>query len=952
MNVMNRPLFRQAGGPMEPMPADMMPPASAPMPAGMGAAPPPPDVGMAMEQAQAEGMAEGAAIGDQYMAETLMNIDGAENYESLINGLRGNEMPLQARYAELAEFVGPEDAQATPESVLALTQPGIMMTEQGAANSGIGQLMQGMVDDVAMTTDTGATPMGQGVGELMMSGAQGAPVPQNFRYGGAVGMHQGTPVQKFQSGAGVMPRIFSEPRPEKSFGDYFPGIEGDREEYDRIMAEHLAATGIDPTNRMATAPQTPYPTYEPDRADIMLPPAARISLDPQRIGPNIVSAAEELRKLGVYNKFDPEAAKLNIRAQRDKLLPLMEETYNTEAVVQNARSSFLFDVAKAGLAFASGVDPTTGQNIAGKPLLAQAAMVAQPVATSAQKNSKAIAQAKRLPKVAALQSAMEIERERVSQERSRESAIMRTAVALGLSNAQIEAQRNKTNAQLSFKAELANAAATNEQNRIGFQGKLAELHNLRRTNLQKYVTELQTIAADNRLEKEFAGRADLATLQYGLSRELAITQHLLGVQRRNQEYGISLGLLDEQQENWLDRFAEEKELKLDMLDLSQDFSEDMQEQKQLFDQNILGQKLMFEEDTLMKQMASANFVASTRAATQRNAQILNAQLQMLRDNRDGLLKQFELKLKERGLDDKRAAQQAKLELNYFELFLDNEKENLISFGTTGKNAARTILADDALLNLYAQGQTTGDQTNMIETAINMLTTQSQAFSQELGEFVVMEGEGVTPAVEEAMRLRQTRGFQDGGEVVVEEEEPTRIISNQVDLTSATGVSQLEKYVSGPAQYLSEIKRGLGGEPSGEPFGQKRQQADAELKSLATATKNFLREEIAGRFFSSDAMDLNEQLGNPGGLTDQFTFEKLKAMDSKLREGGELIDEILENPRQYSKSQITQARANRKRLDILLENYETAIDNFATNLGQKDKPDPALFDRSLQATMSQ
>jgi len=952
MNVMNRPLFRQAGGPMEPMPADMMPPASAPMPAGMGAAPPPPDVGMAMEQAQAEGMAEGAAIGDQYMAETLMNIDGAENYESLINGLRGNEMPLQARYAELAEFVGPEDAQATPESVLALTQPGIMMTEQGAANSGIGQLMQGMVDDVAMTTDTGATPMGQGVGELMMSGAQGAPVPQNFRYGGAVGMHQGTPVQKFQSGAGVMPRIFSEPRPEKSFGDYFPGIEGDREEYDRIMAEHLAATGIDPTNRMATAPQTPYPTYEPDRADIMLPPAARISLDPQRIGPNIVSAAEELRKLGVYNKFDPEAAKLNIRAQRDKLLPLMEETYNTEAVVQNARSSFLFDVAKAGLAFASGVDPTTGQNIAGKPLLAQAAMVAQPVATSAQKNSKAIAQAKRLPKVAALQSAMEIERERVSQERSRESAIMRTAVALGLSNAQIEAQRNKTNAQLSFKAELANAAATNEQNRIGFQGKLAELHNLRRTNLQKYVTELQTIAADNRLEKEFAGRADLATLQYGLSRELAITQHLLGVQRRNQEYGISLGLLDEQQENWLDRFAEEKELKLDMLDLSQDFSEDMQEQKQLFDQNILGQKLMFEEDTLMKQMASANFVASTRAATQRNAQILNAQLQMLRDNRDGLLKQFELKLKERGLDDKRAAQQAKLELNYFELFLDNEKENLISFGTTGKNAARTILADDALLNLYAQGQTTGDQTNMIETAINMLTTQSQAFSQELGEFVVMEGEGVTSAVEEAMRLRQTRGFQDGGEVVVEEEEPTRIISNQVDLTSATGVSQLEKYVSGPAQYLSEIKRGLGGEPSGEPFGQKRQQADAELKSLATATKNFLREEIAGRFFSSDAMDLNEQLGNPGGLTDQFTFEKLKAMDSKLREGGELIDEILENPRQYSKSQITQARANRKRLDILLENYETAIDNFATNLGQKDKPDPALFDRSLQATMSQ
>ena len=943
MNVMDRPLFRQAGGPMEPMPADMMPPASAPMP-------PPPDMGMAMEQAGAEGLAEGAAIGDQYMAETLMNIDGSENYESLINGLRGNEMPLQARYAELAEFVGPDDAQATPQSVLALTQPGIMMTEQGAANSGIGQLMQGMVDDVTMTTDTGATPMGQGVGELMMSGAQGAPVPQNFRYGGAVGMHQGTPVQNFQSGAGVMPRIFSEPRPEKSFGDYFPIIEGDREEYDRIMAERLAATGVDPTNRMATAPQTPYPTYEPEKADIMLPPAARISLDPQRIGPNIVSAAEELRKLGVYNKFDPEAAKLNIRAQRDKLLPLMEETYNTEAVVQNARSSFLFDIAKAGLAFASGVDPTTGQNIAGKPLLAQAAMVAQPVATSAQKNSKAIAQAKRLPKVAALQSAMEIERERVSQERSRESAIMRTAVALGLSNAQIEAQRNKANAQLGFKAELANAAATNEQNRTVFQGKLADLHDLRRTDLQKYVTELGAIAADNRLEKNFAGRADLATLQYGLSRELAITQHLLGVQKRNQDYGISLGLLDEQQKNWLDRFAEEKELKLDLLDLSQDFSEDMQEQKQLFDQNILGQKLVFEEDTLMRQMASANFVASTRAETQRTAQIVNAQMQMLRDNRDGLLKQFELKLKERGLDDKKAAQQAKLELNYFELFLDNEKENLISFGNTGKNAARNLLANQALLDSYAAGQTTGDQTNMIESSINLLSSETQAFDREIGEFVTVGGEDLTTAVRQAMQLRQTRGFQEGGEVAVEEELfPERIISNEVDLSTATGAGVALKPFATGAQYLSEVGRNVFGVDMAGDVGEERQQATAELMSLATATKNFLREDVAGRLYASDIADLSTQLATPGFFnSDKFTFEKLEAMRSKLTEGGELIDNILENPQQHTKAQITKARANRKRLDILLENYDLAITNFATNIGAMDKPDPSLFDRSLQA----
>ena len=109
-----------------------------------------------------------------------MQIDGAQDYESLIDGIRGNELPLDARYQELAGLVGEADAMATPESVLALTQPTIMMTEQGAMDSGIGELMQGIAGDVEMSG-----PMDDGVGSLMAAGAGNTP-PVNFRNGGPV----------------------------------------------------------------------------------------------------------------------------------------------------------------------------------------------------------------------------------------------------------------------------------------------------------------------------------------------------------------------------------------------------------------------------------------------------------------------------------------------------------------------------------------------------------------------------------------------------------------------------------------------------------------------------------------------------------------------------------------------------------------------------------------------
>ena len=189
MSVLNRPMFRQAGGPAAPMPQDMappMPPPPMPPPMASEMSGPPPEIAM-LEQAEAGAMAQGQELGAAYAQQMMAGIDGAQSTEDLINALRGNEMTLGDRRDELAEYVGQSDADKTPESVLAMVQPVIMMTEEGMMNSGIGALVQQIAGDVDMATEGGQpTDMGRGVGSLMMAGAQEAPAPQNFRQGGEV----------------------------------------------------------------------------------------------------------------------------------------------------------------------------------------------------------------------------------------------------------------------------------------------------------------------------------------------------------------------------------------------------------------------------------------------------------------------------------------------------------------------------------------------------------------------------------------------------------------------------------------------------------------------------------------------------------------------------------------------------------------------------------------------
>jgi hypothetical protein len=141
----------------------------------------------------------------------LGDMDAAEDYASVINSMRGDDAPIEARYAELAEIVGPEDAQQTPESVLTLAQPAIMMNAVDQGIGGLaaeemtapvdGAMAQGIMSTVAPPPEPAmmaAPPAAPG--PMMPPAGMGGPPPVNFNQGGLVRRGDNQPVKMMQAG--------------------------------------------------------------------------------------------------------------------------------------------------------------------------------------------------------------------------------------------------------------------------------------------------------------------------------------------------------------------------------------------------------------------------------------------------------------------------------------------------------------------------------------------------------------------------------------------------------------------------------------------------------------------------------------------------------------------------------------------------------------------------------
>ena len=882
MNVYKRPLFRQMGGPAAPMAGDM--PAMAAIP---------PEMQAQLQQTEQNAANEMEGYGRAYVDEMVTGLEGAETPEDVINAIRGNAQPLDARYDELAGIVGIEDARATPESVLALVQPTIMMTEQGALDSGIGELIQGLTAGVDMENEQGEpTAMGQGIGELMMGAAPQEPMPM--------------PVQQYYRGGPVV----------KMFRG---GVPND------ILAQ---ASGFQ-----------------------------------------------------AMTEFDPGA----VRESYEARAPLYEELLgDTENRRKQAKTNLFFDIAKAGLNLAGGVDPSTGQSMTSAPLGAQIARAAMPVAESAQRAGAEVTDAQRAARVAALQSAEAEQQARLAQVGREREGLLSGGIQSGIQLQQNEFvagenqlgrefTRGENESQRDFQERITNLE-------IGARKALQELQGDQQMNqliksgeLRSALQGLVDQGAMDRLIKQ--GEISTALEQLGQEGRLAL-QNLIG------EQGLSLldaraaaerSLFDAETarraseiqanfENTLERDGVLNSFQLEQQSRQLDLARDQ------MDRSLGGTGMLW-----WKTPSAAELAADVQKLNQdfRERQLF------MNDGWNGVNAQLardQFEFEKMGFNAKMAMQQAQMQNQAQIAALGAMQKSQYTFGNSIEGVTRDMISDMNLLRDYATGKLDQDNPNavaMLNSAISYYVTPKTQYDSNTGQFV--QQRPVMPSqLRMALQDREERGlnppfFANGGEVrkyqsggaatsgsdwtrvnemlspstnVMEEtdvELPGRIIPENANLTPGVGLSSFLSPIRAGASYARE----LGLYDREAPFSDIAD-AQTQLMSLANVTQRFVRESVGGRALKDEVEALAAELAKPGLSTEEATLEKLTNMRNQLLEVQDLATSILETPEKFTSTQVTTARQDLRRLAPLIENYDRALLSFENAL-RVDKPDPAMFE---------
>ena len=876
-NIYQRPLFRQAGGPTT---------APSPMPAAQAVSG---DMAAQLQATEQMASQEMEAAGAQYVDNMISGLDNAEDTEEVINAIRGNQKPIEDRYQELAGIVGLQDAQATPESVLALVQPTMMMTEQGAMDTGIGELVQNLTGDIAMETDTGEpTPMGQGIGELMMGGAE--PV-QQYANGGIV--------QKFQLGGTPIPNNLQ------------PLMQG----------------------------FTPMTDYSP--AQLQTEYEARLPLYEQLLG----------------------------------------DTANRQ---KQAQSKLSFDIAKAGLALASGVDPTTGQTMTGQPLGAQIARAAMPVAQSAQEAGQIVSEAGRGAKVAALQAAEQAQQARLEQV-GRERLGAQQLGSQALLQGREQSFRGE---QLGLDRTLQRDLAESAQDH---QTTLAQMDIDARESLTKLQGQLNTDLANlnNEARKALQGlinQGDINSIEAQGKISMAL-QELTGEQRLALQAVVDEALLqrlERQGELEKEIFELDSARQINLLELN--FENQMEELgvRQAHDMDKFSQQLEVERERMDRQVGGGGgFLGWFETPTAAELAVENQRFMQDYQNRQLFLndqyRTAEIAYRNRladleaqGITDRRQIEMATLASRQRIAALDNLQKSQFSFGNTQQGIINDLISDPQVLEAYGAGTLNPTMTSYLETAITTLATPVTSYNPLTGQLEETKPKlprGLQNALYQRIQAGLPMPFAKGGEVqkmqmggvpgtdptavmeafglgpqqqTVREEDiqlPGRIVQPGLDLTQGTGLLRgPREAVRAASSYAKELT-GADFEPV---FGETAE-ASTQLTTLGNVTQRFIRESVGGRALKDEIQALAEELAKPEGIqTRERTYEKLVNMRNQLMEIQDFAMSMVDTPEKFRQADLVQARKDLRLLQPLLEGYDTAITSFEQHLGS-DKPDPSLFE---------
>jgi hypothetical protein len=268
-----------------------------------------------------------------------------------------------------------------------------------------------------------------------------------------------------------------------------------------------------------------------------------------------------------------------------------------------------------------------------------------------------------------------------------------------------------------------------------------------------------------------------------------------------------------------------------------------------------------------------------------------------------------------------------------ELALKTHKAQLELFGSGATGKTLNLLSNATRYEAYRDGGTDNQFELAVQNYIAKTTSPTgETIEKELPPYLK---EILVDRLEQGLRIPDIPLFKLGlsqNQIdrlrpvsnEVGEEAMNTVIDEGVDLTQGTGVmSTVNTAMRWIAGQISEFGVGKGDILSDTSSARKM------LNALANVTEGFLREAVSNDRLDKDTIAIvrRDILRPTGGMTDANAYAQLKQTQQTIRAKLDEKRVILNNPREYTESQITKTRETVTMMKNLINNYGIALRSY-------------------------
>jgi hypothetical protein len=268
-----------------------------------------------------------------------------------------------------------------------------------------------------------------------------------------------------------------------------------------------------------------------------------------------------------------------------------------------------------------------------------------------------------------------------------------------------------------------------------------------------------------------------------------------------------------------------------------------------------------------------------------------------------------------------------------ELALKTHKAQLELFGSGATGKTLNLLSNATRYEAYRDGGTDNQFELAVQNYIAKTTSPTgETIEKELPPYLK---EILVDRLEQGLRIPDIPLFKLGlsqNQIdrlrpvsnEVGEEAMNTVIDEGVDLTQGTGVmSTVNTAMRWIAGQISEFGVGKGDILTDTSSARKM------LNALANVTEGFLREAVSNDRLDKDTIAIvrRDILRPTGGMTDANAYAQLKQTQQTIRAKLDEKRVILNNPREYTESQITKTRETVTMMKNLINNYGIALRSY-------------------------